>query len=693
VRSAPRPCNYYRAGGWLQPTQGVYQDERIFPFVTHGIGGIIPTKNPQLEQIDARGTYMAWLPMIAGRDSVVIGADRYRKKDGSIVPVADRLHIVVRGKGNCTGPVPVKLRFTLEDSGGARTLWVSEIVGVLPLEGPVAEQENDFEIRYFHGDGVPPRDVGAFKIEGRNGSPYSISAQLIRADNGLPTGLMVSVGGTVEEMHPPSVKVVPLVLNDAPVSEFEADGLDLFAERLARAIELFVPDYYPLAPGSISAFAGKALIGADLDPAKDAVPDERLKYVVSPEIRRLISQDIFESRLNDRLGTAGMLGGADRIIAVLRDRSGGGSDMERLADNAAGLIGSTKVLYVAVYPPQPLDPGERPRTGPASELEKITKRPGGSRSRPPGAGRVIHVTAHEIAHSLPDKLWSGETDARHSMMKSCGATYHNSAAGWAFGLRLTNGGAPQRSYQSGVTSFMGPSDERPRWVDQCTYAHLISAMREKPDPELFLVRAFLSRIDGGMRATLAPGYDLPGIADIASSGTGSWSLRALDRRGRVLATYPFEPVWESEEKVPRQVISLAYRIPATPDIARIDLRHGERVLASRDVSARKPALSVSPPQPDPAGKSASVAWTVRTQAKAPVLATVLYSADRGKTFDEQLFEKPVQQAAVALDPAAAEHTIKVIVTDGARSAEQTVRLAGTGDGKPRPVLPEDDSDW
>lgn len=693
VRSTTGPCNYYRTGGWFQPTQGVFQDDPTFPQVTHGIGGLVPTKGLQFEQINEQGTYMAWVPMIAGRDTVLIGAERYRKKDGSVVPAGDYFRIVIKGKGNCSRGVPVKMRFRITDSAGSRVLWVSPVVGVVPLEGAHRPIESDFELRLFHGDGIPTRDVGPFRIEGRDGSPYSIVADLIREDNGLPTGLMVSVGGTVEVMQPPVVKVVPLILNDFPVGDEEKAGLELFAERLALGIEMFIPDMFPLPPGSITAFSGQLVNHAELDPMKESPLPKLITEQETAEKRRKMAQDIFDARVADRLGTAGMLGGADRIVAVVRDRSGGGSDMDRLADNAAGLIGSTKVVYVAAYDAEPPVPGVRPRTGPASHLETITTTIPGAAAGNRGSGRIIHIVAHELTHSLPDKLWSGETGDRHNMMKSCGRNYHNNSGGWAQGMRLTNAGAPMRNYVRNVMSFMGPSSRTPRWVDQCTYAHLISAMRNKPDPELFLVRAILSRVDGVTGATLAPGYDLLGVADATTNGPGTWSLRALDRRKRVLATYPFEPVWQSEDNVPRSVIPIAFRIPATPDVARIELWHGERALASRDMPVRRPALYVSLPQLDPAGKSARVVWNVRAQAKMPVLATLLYSADRGKTYDEQIFEKPVREAVVSLDPAAAEHTIKVIVTDGARSAEQIVRIAGTGDGKPRQLRSEDDLEW
>ena len=58
----------------------------------------------------------------------------------------------------------------------------------------------------------------------------------------------------------------------------------------------------------------------------------------------------------------------------------------------------------------------------------------------------------------------------------------------------------------------------------------------------------------------------------------------------------------------------------------------------------------------------------------PLLTSVLYSADRGVTWTDQAFEQTITELEVKLDQKTSEHLVKVVATDGTRSAEAIIRL-------------------
>jgi hypothetical protein len=53
---------------------------------------------------------------------------------------------------------------------------------------------------------------------------------------------------------------------------------------------------------------------------------------------------------------------------------------------------------------------------------------------------------------------------------------------------------------------------------------------------------------------------------------------------------------------------------------------------------------------------------------------VLYPDDGGASWDERVFEQAATQARIATSAARTKHAIKVIASDGSRSAETTVHF-------------------
>lgn len=652
-------CSWARAGGWLQPVQGVYQDDPRFPKVLYDGTGK-PRPNPQIEEIGL-ASYMAWLPMIVGRDTVVMGVERYRSKSG-IVRGASHSEIVIKGWSNCFHSVGVKIQFKLLDESGTRVIYTTPVVGFFPLKGPALRDGQVKTITYTATDGLPPADVGPFQIHGND---YFLTAELVREDDS-PTGIFVSVGGPSVVTHPPVVKFVPAILNTGTMSDRELADFRSFAQEVAEGARQFIPDYYPLVPDGLPTFAVGPMALADLDPH---------------EHYNFLNQQKFAAKLADRVGTAAMLGGADRVVVLLRAATSTGSDYTRVAgEGTAGETISTKVIFVRADPAS--------AEGGTPPLESGNGRGGD------GVPPIIQTIAHEIVHTMPHALWSASVPANiksylektgmqldHDMRKDCGRDYHNEELRIAFGEQIDTGGyATQRHRRDGSDTIMGPSfvDEHhikvksDNWITQCTYGHLIWSMLIKPDPKLFLVRAIVSRAGGKASAELMPGYDLEGVSDLNAGATKGWAVRLLDAQGSAIATYPFDPVWQTEMGT-RDIAPVALRVPADDRAAMLQIVFNSNAVASRAISAKPPALRIGAAirtAPD----KVHLAWS--SGDGAPLLASVLYSSNGGKWFDERVFEKDVSEADIAVDPDDKDPVIRITVTDGSRSTQTDVHPGG-----------------
>jgi len=187
------------------------------------------------------------------------------------------------------------------------------------------------------------------------------------------------------------------------------------------------------------------------------------------------------------------------------------------------------------------------------------------------------------------------------------------------------------------------------------------------------VRAILTREGGQARAELRPGYDLMGVSDVTEAGRGAWSVRLRDGTGRELAAWPFEPEW-APDAPHRTMSAVALRVPATPEARKLEITHDGVVVASRAIPAGPPTVQSATAEAFPGGRKVQLRWTARAADGSPLLASVYVSTDGGEVFDARLFELPMTQAIVNVDPAAGEHVFKIVVTDGARSAERIMRI-------------------
>ncbi len=602
-------------------------------------------------------SYVAELPMVKGRDTVVTGVHHY-VRGGQRVEVNDRQTIVLKGETNCSQSDQVRFKFTVSGPGQKETFLLPDIDQV-NLHGKALPQMMPFKVDAYALTGFPQDN--SFKFNGAG--PYAIQADVVKKMDGSPTGLRMRVAGDVVETIGPVVHFVPLAIRaDAPNVSLED-----VARQFAADSGKFIPDFYPLAPGRLPT---QAMALKDFTDAK--IPDA---WQWGIHHRR----NVLISVLQDRLGADAFLTGAGRVVGIL-------NNSDYILVQGEGAAGVTV--------DQPITFAEKGIT----LSWKVTLVP---------RGEKVDTVAHELVHTLPDG-WADD-----EMQAECGVSYHNEPGKWANGIRLVVGGTPgARRTKDNSAAIMGPSQRNPedltqpftgsgtsqqmmanpdthkqeltpsteQWITQCTYGHLANVLQHPPDPPMLLVRGFLARDAGKYDAYLNAFYDVMGHEDLPQDFMGDFAIVLKNAAGTKLATYKFAPNW----KIPGQVLTrdltaFHYRVPLLPGLAWIELTGPDGVLASRKVSAEAPRVRVIIPSSTepatPRDGRVLITFTGRSaELGKEVVYTVLYSGDAGSSWDERVFETKETTVPIQLSTESKQHAVKVIATDGSRSAEAVVNF-------------------
>jgi hypothetical protein len=639
-------CSYQLTDGWLEPTQGVWQDDPDFD----------DRPGKQLTRLSIPGvvSYVAELPMVKGRDTVIVGVDHYRL-NGVSVPVQSRNAVVMKGLSNCSAFDPVDVRVSvLGPAGGGAGFAIAS--GHIPMHGEKLGQMVPWTLSALAFTGLPEGRTFTFGSTG----PYTIVAEIATAKGG--TGMQMRVSGNVVDTHGPTVRFIPVVVQAGGPDS----ALALTAGKLAADSARYLPDLLPLRPGGLPTRA---------DALKDFTKDDLSSvWFGFRRERRLLAL------VQDHLGVSAFLTGAGRVVAVLHP-----ADFVLL--EGRGVAGMA-----------PAGSFRTAESG-ATLSHKVILIPSTSE---------INVVGHELAHTLPG-LWSSD-----EMVAECGINYHNKSTSLAHGMRLVVGGVPSvRQFKDGSSPIMGPrlggSDEDlanpmteagvavrkvlnpatgqtenqltfSQWITQCTYGHLVNVLQMPPDPPMLLVRGFVGRRDGRYTASLNAFYDLMGSEDLPRDFIGDFAILLKDAGGRPLARYAFAPDWSVPGmESARDLTAFAFRVPKMDGLAQVDLTGPAGVLASTAISPDPPRIEILGPAAGetvtPESGSVAVTWRGSGDAGRALVYSVLYSADGGTNWGERVFERAATLARVAISAQSRTHAIKVIASDGTRSAEATVRFA------------------
>jgi hypothetical protein len=626
--STATPCSTYPVDGWFEPSQGVWQDDLSFD----------DKATKQLSRAVGSGiVYQAELDMVQNKDSLLFGVHHYQYGNSGPVIVDSRDFIVLKGFSNCPVPKPVKFKFTLREGGSERTIYTSPVVATIPLEGAALPQYTPWEARLPVRNGVPMD--GTFQF--RQAGPYQLKAELQREDTGALTGLFMTVDGRTVQTMGPIVHFVPVLLSPATASE--EGGLQLLTEGAARDSSLKVPDIFPLPPGGLPTQVKVIRNFTDL-----AIPDRWFEF-------RRISYTV--AALNDSLASSVFLDGAGRIVAVMR-----GPDFRGIfGSGAAGMTVSESVRV------------QGPRGSSARTLSwKVMLMP---------SYESWDTVAHELVHTLPE----GWADSE--MQAECGKQYHNKKDPLAHGHKITEDSVPAatRERKVAMISYMGPSVSQAQiWTDQCTYWHLLKQMTGgPPDPPVTMVRAFVGKKGNKVVGELKPAYEIMGYADLNPGKGGPYAFVFKDAAGKELARFPFTPRYtDIETRDPLDIVSVVYRVPLVHDWATLELHGPGGVLDRKVRTASAPRVEITSPKDGEtvAPQDGKVRLTWEGKGEGPLLYSVLYSADGGKTWTDQSFEQTAASADVILakEPKGKDHRLKVVATDGTRSAEAVIKVVVAG---------------
>jgi len=634
------PCATWVTDGWFEPMQGVWQDDEIFD----------DRPGKQLVRVDTgdgRVHYRAELAMIMGRHTVIGGVHHYRKENGDKVTVNSRATVVLKGMSNCKEKYPVRFRFMKEYVWKDGMIATSPLVGNIPLEGEALPAYTAWEVSLPAPLGIPadvPFQFERGSIESSGGGKYILRAQLVRANN-ASTGLEMSVEGWALAAQAPKMVFVPVILS-RPESTgdgiVEQIGKDLLkdADRLASELTQYGPDMFPLAPGQLPTEVRSRIRNFE----SLEIPDMWLK------LRRY---NAVAAAMNDTLSAEAFLEGAGRVVAVMTRE-----DFKNIAGPDSDAVAMTVSPSVDV----------KPKNRSARSLSwKVVFSPN---------TETWDTIAHEVLHTLPEGWASTE------MVAECGLDYHNRSVPWADGIRLARGAKLERELRRMQMPLMGPvNDLEDMWITQCTYWHLVKMMTGygPPDPPVSLVRVWLGNPvnAGGALGEIKPVYDLMGSVDLpalAKEERADWSIVAKDAAGKRIGGWKISPEFvDSETGLPRAIVSQVFRIPAVPVWSSLELvGPGGATLASKKRSAKPPTVSVSAPSSVATGTSTlDVSWKGAGEKGLPLRYTVLYAKDDSPDWLSMSFEQAATTAKIDVDPEAKRHRVRVLVTDGTRSGEET----------------------
>ncbi len=599
-------CKKSLRDGAFEAIQGPYQDDPVFQ-----------NKPDQLRREDgSKISYYGELDMIANRPSTLTGVDAY-VKDGRLTKIGSRNAIFMTGSTNCRDAELVRMRFWLYEGGTKRRIYDSP-AQLLQLFGPTSHSGKTVSWKMMASTIVGQPEGKPFVFT-RPGDFYEIEAELIdEHDHSL--GFTMWLNGHVTQTAGPLTQLQPVVLSvtRAPSSfEDKSKVLSDYAGVLRADMYDNISDIFPLAPKGFP----MPRIGDPLDLTNANILDSSWTDAFKADVfvnRR--HNDNFSAALADRLGATAMMQGVARTIALLTEK-----DMDML--NGADIAGRTLTTKVIVVR------GAEPWTTPA----------------------------HELAHSLPQYIWSSA-----NMLSDCELDYHNHSGQISYGLQLTHKNivtAPER-HQGYPEDLMGdPASSS--WNGQCTYAHLIDGLRNTVDPAVLLVRFGMAREPRGVRAKLLPSYDAHG--GLTPDDTyGRYSVVALNAAGRMLSRKRFDPPWIDENGKPHAVIAMQEHLPDSRAIASIEVLGPGGVLDASSMSKTPPSVTID--AATVVKNRLAVRWHGRGERGRTLLYSLLVSPDGGQTYRERLFEQQGNTANLKLYEKP-PLIVKVIVTDGSHSAQ------------------------
>jgi hypothetical protein len=191
--------------------------------------------------------------------------------------------------------------------------------------------------------------------------------------------------------------------------------------------------------------------------------------------------------------------------------------------------------------------------------------------------------------------------------------------------------------------FMTAYQQQIQWVSWYTYDILLShhtvESYDAEDPPALLVRGSISA--SGV-VTLRPLYQIDvnhPLSDtiVEDDPNDLYTLQGYDSAGNTLFVHNFEPFKRDLHTADYgKALIIREVVPVLPNLQRIELRKGARVLGSlmNPAPGQGPSVSITAPVNGtvwPVGKLQTIRWTSSSPAGVPLYTFVQYSPDGGKT--------------------------------------------------------------
>ena len=241
--------------------------------------------------------------------------------------------------------------------------------------------------------------------------------------------------------------------------------------------------------------------------------------------------------------------------------------------------------------------------------------------------------------------------------------------------------------QDELRGMMEPTDfggEPHHWISPASYRFLMDKMcsggsnpqaaaEQSPAASDNLIVTGTVKNLAVAAGTLDPMYRITTAPSQIPSAGAPYCVKLENAAGGVLNQYCFSVSFEGEGGTPAAVMPFGMSVPYPAGLSRVELTKGTTVLSSRQASANPPAVTLT--FPNASGLTLSgvqdVTWTGSDPDGGTLTYSLLHSRDNGATWTG--IASNIVGNSYALDfsslPGGANSLIKVIVSDGFRSAE------------------------
>jgi len=305
---------WVKVAGAMQPTQGVWQDDKIFIDK--------PSKRIIREN---QVSWQAELDMVAGRWTAVYGL----KHD-------DYILIKMEGTSTYSHSVPVKFRLQLIQGKDRKIIWTQPGSHFsIPIEGPTGPEIN-WKASLTANEGAPVPKT--FKMKP---GAYVLELELVRED-GTETGIKISTHGFVAETAYPVVQLVPVLLSNDWTRK-EVIELAGNAKRLALECERELDVFFPVKQNGMTVTRATIQYLANRELG---TLDQLTQWLTgsAPEETKVARKDRVIATLVQKYATGSQLSNGAKVIVLIND-----ADFGKVRKNASRAVAFTphnKVIFV-----------------------------------------------------------------------------------------------------------------------------------------------------------------------------------------------------------------------------------------------------------------------------------------------------------------------------------------------------------